>query len=235
MRWLPLLLTALGLAATPAAACRLALVLALDVSSSVDPSEDRLQRSGLASALLSPEVTAALLAVPESPVALSVFEWSGPRQQVQILDWTLLHGTAEITRAARIIGGSRRLYSDFPTALGYALAHAALLLEIAPRCDQQTVDVSGDGRNNAGIDPAEVFRGTGLAGATVNGLAIGGAGLSGSLGGGDDGVATYYRDHVIRGPGAFVITASGYDDFERAMRRKLVREAGPPRVGALAE
>ncbi|MGC9371561.1 MAG: DUF1194 domain-containing protein, partial [Paracoccaceae bacterium] len=84
-----------GALALPGAAaaqgvCRLALLLALDVSSSVDAGEDRLQREGLAAALLSPAVTEALLETPDAPVALAAYEWSGRYQQKVLLDWQLI-------------------------------------------------------------------------------------------------------------------------------------------------
>jgi len=210
--------------AAPANACRLALVLALDVSSSVDSAEDSLQRSGLAAALTAPDVVSAILAVPDYPVALSVFEWSGRYQQTVLLDWRLLLNEEDIGAAAATIAESRRHHADFPTALGYALAHAAGRFASAPDCARKVVDVSGDGKNNAGFAPAEAYRSFGFADITVNGLAIGGA---------TEDLPGYYRRHVRRGPGAFVIEATDYEDFRRAMQRKLFRETSPPQLGAL--
>ncbi len=222
-----LFLTAAGLlAASPSgAACRLALVLALDVSSSVDAAEDRLQREGLAAALTAPEIVEAVLALPDRPVALTVFEWSGRNQQTELLDWRLLDSRAALFGAARTIARSTRRHSEFPTALGYALGHAAGLLDRGPACDAQVVDVSGDGRNNAGFPPELAYRHFPLAGVTVNALAIGGA---------DADLPGYFRDRLIRGRGAFVEVARGFDDFERAMRRKLLRELQVRSVGALS-
>ncbi|MEO0865387.1 MAG: DUF1194 domain-containing protein, partial [Pseudomonadota bacterium] len=80
--------------AGPAAACRLALLLALDVSSSVDAREDQLQRGGLAAALVAPEVVAAFLA-SEDPVALAAFEWSGRYNQEILFDWILINSPAD--------------------------------------------------------------------------------------------------------------------------------------------
>jgi len=205
-----------GLAAAPAqAACRLALALALDISSSVDPNEDALQRNGLAAALLAPEIRAAILADPDRPVALAVFEWSGRYQQDMILDWRLLRGPGDIAAAAAAIRDSRRSYAEFPTALGYALGYAASVFRAAPQCLFRTLDVSGDGTNNEGFAPALAYANFPLAGITVNALAIGGQ---------EDGLAEYYRRELLRGPGAFVEEAQDYTDFERAMRRKLARE-----------
>jgi hypothetical protein len=128
----PLVILAAALAAGPAEACRLALLLAMDISSSVDAGEDALQRQGLAAALRSPEVAAAALAVPGDPVALAVFEWSGRFQQALVLDWTLLSSPADLERAAATVAASRRSHSEFPTALGFAVGHAASVFARAP-------------------------------------------------------------------------------------------------------
>ncbi|WP_267138826.1 DUF1194 domain-containing protein [Anianabacter salinae] len=207
------------------AACRLALLLALDISSSVDPGEDALQRQGLAAALIAPEVQAAMFSAPGDTVALAVYEWSGRYQQDVILDWVLVQSPADLERAAVAVASSRRSYAEFPTALGYSVGFAASLFAAAPDCLFRTLDVSGDGVNNDGFAPRLAYRNFPLDEVTVNGLAIGSA----------DGVdlAEYYRRELIRGPGAFVEVADGFDDFERAMRRKLVRELQAMAIGAL--
>jgi len=214
---------ALTLLAVPAVAeCRLALALALDISSSVDAEEDQLQRLGLASALASPEVQAALLSVPGQSIALAVFEWSGRYQQDVILSWRLLSTPSQILTAADTIRRSKRSYTEFPTAIGYALGYAAGVLADAPPCLFQTLDVSGDGINNEGFAPYLAYRNFPLAEVTVNGLVIGGA---------KDDLVGYFRREVIKGPGAFVETASDFNDFEHAMRRKLVRELQARSIG----
>lgn len=219
------LFAAVWLMAGPQAAaanCRLALVLALDVSSSVDPYEDRLQRRGLAAALMAEDVQAAILAEPAYHVALHVFEWSGRYQQTRLLDWRLLRTRADIADAAATLAESNRAYANFPTALGYALGHAAAEFARAPVCERKTVDVSGDGRNNAGFGPQTAYRHFDFADVTVNGLAIGGS---------EDHLPYYYRTEVIQGPGAFVEVADGFEDFQRAMERKLIRETASPQIG----
>jgi hypothetical protein len=197
--------------------CRLALVLALDVSISVDAEEDRLQREGLARALLAPEVVAAFLA--GDPVALHAFEWSGARSQSAILPgWEVVRTPADLGRIAEAIRRSERRHGpgDF-TAVGAALAHAAEMLGEAPACRARTVDVSGDGRNNDGPQVEDVVRSAAFEGVTVNALVIGGAEDGGLL-------AEWFDANVLRGPGAFRVLADGYGDYERAMRAKLMRE-----------
>jgi len=218
-------LAAALLAAGPASACRLALVLALDISSSVDRTEDALQRAGLASALLAPEVAEALLALPEAPVALAVFEWSGRYQQDVLLDWVLIDSASALQRAAATIRSSQRSYAEFPTALGYALGYAASVFRDGPDCLTRTLDVSGDGINNDGFSPALAYRHFPLAEITVNALVIGGATED------DLAVLDFYEREVIRGPGAFVMVADDFTDFERAMRQKLLREVAARVVG----
>ena len=223
MRARVLALIALALVPAPAFACRLALLLAMDVSSSIDEAEYRLQRDGLALALLAPEVQEAFLRTPD-PVALSIFEWSGARNQQIVLDCVEIRSRADLLAAAERLSATDRKERLFPTSLGNALGFAAGQLQRAPDCLRKTLDVSGDGRNNHGFPPASAYRHFPYAGVVVNGLAIGGA---------EDlpGLVQYFADEVIRGPGAFIETAFDHSDFERAMRRKLERELLPLAVG----
>ncbi|WP_299403253.1 DUF1194 domain-containing protein [uncultured Roseobacter sp.] len=208
-----------------AAECRLALVLALDVSSSVDDAEDRLQRGGLVSALTAPEVSAAFFAT-DQPVALAVFEWSGRYNQEILLDWTLIEGPAELIGAAEAIAASKRSHNDFPTAMGYALGYGAGLLQRAPQCLYKTLDMAGDGQNNEGFGPAAAYAEFPFEGVTVNGLVVNGADYEA-----ETGLIAFYKGQVLHGPGAFIEIAQGFEDYERAMRRKLERELTPPVIG----
>ena len=212
-------------AAEPLAACRLALVLALDVSSSVDPVEDRLQRSGLAAALIAPEVEVAALAGP-GPVALYVFEWSGRYNQKRLFDWRLIESPSDLLAAAEAVAGSTRSTSDFPTALGHALGHASTVLRRAPDCTQRTIDISGDGKNNEGFGPAEAYAAFPLQEVTVNALVLNAGEFEA-----ETDLIDWFAAEVIRGPTAFIEVAQGFDDFERAMTRKLVRELGVQVLG----
>lgn len=216
-------------APTQAAACRLALVLALDVSSSVDAAEYALQRDGLASALLDPTVRDAFLA-SEDPVALAAFEWSGRYDQVPLFPgWQLIETPADLDQVAAHIAASTRSRADMPTAMGYALGHAAILLQSGPRCLFSTIDVSGDGTNNEGFSPAKAYNAFPFQDVTVNALVI----LSVVPNFTPD-LPGYFRDNVIRGPGAFVETADGFEDFASAMRRKLLAELSVVVIGEAA-
>ena len=110
-----------------------------------------------------------------------------------------------------------RSFEQYPTALGFALLFGGRALAARPDCAQRTLDVSGDGTNNDGVSPELARRDFPLAGITVNGLVIGANVVT---------LARYYQQFVIQGPGAFVEVADDYADFERAMRRKLLRELG---------
>ena len=214
------LLVAAALAAGgPARAegCRLALSLALDVSSSVDPREYALQTEGLAAALTAPEVRAAFLAVPGAPVELQIFEWSGWQQQLVRQDWVTIATAADLDRVAAQLRRQARSFEQYPTAIGLALLFGGHALASRTDCAQRTLDVSGDGTNNDGMSPDVARRDFPLVGITVNGLVVGSSMAT---------LARYYREFVIQGPGAFVEEAADYADFEAAMQRKLLRELG---------
>lgn len=197
-----------------ASACALALVLAMDGSASVDAREHQLQLNGLANALSDPDVVQAIEAV--GGIYVSSFEWSGRHKQVQQLDWQFLSDAASAQEAASILRIALRGYTEFPTALGYALGHAAVLMEKAPQvCRRKVIDVAGDGINNDGFGPSSAYKAFNFDGITVNGLVIAGA---------DTAPLEYYRANVIKGHGAFIEVAATYDDYTEAMKRKLIRE-----------
>lgn len=209
------------------AECRLALVLALDVSSSVDPTEDALQRGGVVAALTAPEVAEAFFATDQH-VALAVYEWSGREQQDILLDWTLIDGPHALLTAAETVAATRRGHADYPTAMGHALGFGVRLLEAAPPCARHTLDMAGDGQNNEGFGPQDAYNAYPFDEVTVNGLVVNAGDFEGELG-----LIPFYRAEVLHGRGAFLEIANGFADYERAMRRKLVREVTPVVIGRL--
>lgn len=211
-------------AAARAENCRLALVLALDVSSSVDATEYDLQRLGLAAALNSDDVRHALLWGSPGYVALAVYEWSGFYQHKLQLDWVPLRSAGAIDTVVATLAAMERSHDDFPTSLGPALGYASQMLERAPNCARQVIDVSGDGVNNYRYGPRVAYKHFPLEHVTVNGLVILGE---------DPDVAIFYRDEVLHGPGAFLEIASSFDDFQDAMTRKLYREISDIQLGAV--
>ena len=219
----------LALAASPGAAeCRLALLLGLDISSSVDAAEDALQRGGLAAALQAAEVQAAFFAAP-TPVALAVFEWSGRYNQEVLLDWTPIATPAALSAAAAEIASSKRSYAEFPTAMGEAMFFAADMLARAPDCWERKIDISGDGESNEGPGPKAVYGALPMfQHVTVNGLVIVNAADFQT----PHRLTQFYLENVLHGPGAFMVEANGFTDFERAMRAKLERELQMTVIGA---
>jgi len=222
MKRLALVFAGLLGSARPAAACEVAIAFALDVSASVDAREYDLQMDGLATALGDPAVQAAILAQPGG-VAFAAYEWSGKRQQTPVAPWTRVASLEAIRAFARVIASHARVNYEFPTAIGYALGHGAVLMRTAPPCQRQVIDVSGDGVGNDGFPPDAAYRA--FAGdfgrITVNGLAVEGS---------DPFVVEYYREELIWGQDAFLEVADGFEDFARAMRRKLLRELSPASV-----
>jgi len=202
-------------AAGRAAGCKLALVLGLDISSSVNQREYKIQLQGLAQAFRTPEVIEAILTPPGAAVAVIIYEWSGYNQQDLVIPWTMLDSSAVILDVAATLAAHRRPYTDLTTSLGKAVEYGAMMFAKAPPCGRRVIDISGDGENNDGVGP-EYFRAQGkLDGITINGLVVQGAYPD---------PVPYYREHVIQGPGAFVALARDYDDYPPVMIAKLLRE-----------
>lgn len=226
----------LALAALQAeASCRQALLLALDVSGSVDELEYTMQLGGVAKALTDPGVVDALLALPENPVALAIFEWSSSSFQREIADWTLIETPEDIASLAAHLMAWRRATAPEATGIGAAMRHAADVFHSAPFCWKQTLDISGDGKNNDWPLPRDVRDSGSLGTATVNALVIGQEMLNDGdhrmVGVGE--LTAYFRANVISGPGAFVEVALGFEDYANAMTRKLLREISAPPLGSL--
>lgn len=217
---LKILLTAITLFGAAGAAtaqqtrCGLSLVLAMDASSSVDEEEYKLQMNGLAAALVDEDVMQAVADI--GGLQFYAFEWNGRYNQRTVVPWRYVYLQADILAAAKQIQGHMRGRDDLPTALGYALGHASTKLATAPlKCARQVVDVSGDGVNNEGFEPRSAYANFDFANVQVNGLVITGA-LPDPV--------IYYQNEVRFGPGAFVEIADGFEDYEAAMKRKLIRE-----------
>ena len=242
MRALALMLALLagGAEASLAGPCRLALALALDVSGSVDAREYRMQMDGLAAALDDPDVRGALLADPEAPVAVTVFEWSGSGFQRMVQDWVTLDDAAALDGVIGTLRAHDRAPAPQATGLGAALRFGHGLLAAGPACWERTLDVSGDGENNDWPNPRSLRAAGALDGIRINALAVvGGRGKSDS---GDQGTGDaspdlpgYFRAEVIQGPDAFVEVAEGFEDYARAMRRKLLKELETRPVGLLEQ
>lgn len=138
------------------AECRQALAIGLDRSGSVDPAEHALMVEGMAAALEDPGVRSDFLALPGSPVALAIFEWSGERFQRLILDWTVIDSAAALDAVAGRLRTQSPVEAPTGTAVGSAIVYAEALLARSPGCRRLTLDLAGDGRSNAGPAPDAV-------------------------------------------------------------------------------
>lgn len=207
----------LCLIAPPAAACETALLLAIDVSGSIDAGDYRLQTEGLATALTDPEVTDALV---KGQVALAVVQWSGTDEQAIVLSWQRMLAPPDVSRFAARAAATPRAFSGSDTAVGQALRFATALFAAVPDCRRKVIDVSGDGQENAGFTDAAARREAIAAGLTINAIAIEEPGPAFPI-------TTYYRNWIIT-PGGFVVTARGLRDYAKTLRLKLLRELTRP-------
>ena len=223
-------LVALSIILAPVAArateCHAALVLALDISDSVDSHEADLQRKGLAAALQDDAVRAAISPRPGLGAALMAFEWNDPSHQRVIAPWSLLSSDAAIDAFAATLAVDPPKRIRGQTGIGAALRFAARSFAAAPRCERRLIDMSGDGPGNSGVPPRQVLLESEFADLTVNGLVIRNPALDSAQPPARDPLP-YYQKNVKRGPGAFVIVIDSYDDYADAIRRKLLRELSP--------
>ena len=201
----------------------LELILAVDVSRSIDEVEAELQRRGYIDALTNDRVIDAILSGEHRRIAICYTEWAGTHYQTVVIDWTVLDSPAAARRFAEKLTEAPRASQSW-TAVGAALAHAGQRFESPGfAAKRRVIDVSGDGRTNDG-PPAEIVRDKLVAqGIVINGLPV----MMNRTNFGrppDLLLDKYYEESVIGGPGSFMIVADNFDHFGRAVRTKLVRE-----------
>lgn len=194
----------------------LILVLALDVSSSVDKDEFDLQKLGLAAAFRHPLVAKAIARGRAKRIVVATVQWAGYRQQKIMLPWTVIDNGDEAASYADKLAAMPRAFPGGATHLSGIVDFGATLAMSTPfSAMRRVVDISGDGTDNISGPPHRARDDAVRAGVTINGLAIANEAPE---------LTRYYRDAVIGGPGAFVLTARTYDDYPDAILRKLVRE-----------
>jgi hypothetical protein len=205
----------------------LLLVLAADVSRSVDQPKFQLQRDGYAAAFSDPRVLEAISGGYHRRIAVAFVEWSGTGAQKLVIDWMMIDGADTARKFADALAEAPRSFAD-RTSISGGIEFAMAQLERAPfDGKRRTIDVSGDGTNNSGRDVVSARDEAVARGVTINGLVI----LSerplawnpehtNPAGG----LANYFRDNVIGGPGAFVIVAENFQSFGQALISKLVAE-----------
>jgi hypothetical protein len=235
-RVLPTLLFAsailLPTAAVAAEDVDLLLVLAVDVSRSIDAAKFQLQREGYASAISDPHVLEAIRSGRTGKIALTLVEWSGVGAQKVVIDWTAIGDV----NAAKDVGDrlleAPRSFAD-RTSISGAIEFAEGHIDRAPyQSARHTIDVSGDGTNNAGREVTALRDEAVAKGITVNGLVI----LSENpMSWNPDhtnppgGLDNYYRNNVVGGPNAFVMVAKDFNSFGEAIVKKMIAEVAQGR------
>lgn len=210
------ILASLLLTAPAASACEVALMLAVDVSGSVDGDEFRIQMDGLAAALTDRTVMAALVA---SEAQVGVMQWTGSGRQSVVIDWTEISTENDVYALAFEVATVSRLWRDFSTAIGEAMDLSLPYFALVEDCDRLVLDISGDGVNNEGPAPRTIWPALEAAGVTVNALVIEDTGFR---------LTDWFEANVITGPGAFAVTANGYEEYPEQIIRKLYRELTQP-------
>jgi len=210
----------------------LLLVLAADVSRSIDETEFNLQRKGYAAAITDPRVLRAIVGGRNHAIAVTFIEWSGAADQNVVVDWTVVRDEEAAGGVAATMLAAPRSFLG-RTSISAAIDFAMERFAAAPAdSDKRIIDISGDGTNNAGRAVTEARDQAVAAGVTINGLAI----INTQANPGyafhtqpPGGLPKYFEENVIGGPGAFLFQVDNFGTFAEAITRKLVTEiAGTP-------
>jgi hypothetical protein len=212
------------------------LVLAVDVSRSVDAEEQDLQFRGYEAAFRDPRLIEGITGGPVGAMACTLFTWSDWNVQTVLVPWTRLGRAGDCLAFADAIAAAPRRVHLY-TSISGAIDFAATLFGQRYEGTRRVVDISGDGVNNSGRPVAEARKAALDQGIVLNGLAVldrqpSPLALAGAIPPLDE----YYREEVIGGPGSFLVVAEGFNAFESAVRRKIVREiALAPAPGPLVQ
>jgi hypothetical protein len=217
----------LATAARAAEEVDLLLVLSSDVSRSIDAPKFKLQRDGYSAAIMNPRVIQAIRSGALGKIAVSFVEWSGVGAQKVVIDWTVVRDEASAKDFSAQVIEAPRAFADRTSISGGIDFSMAQLARSPFQANRHTIDVSGDGTNNAGRDVAAARDEALAQGVTINGLVIlserpmsWNADHTNPPGGLD----TYYRDNVTGGPGSFVLVAENFESFGQAILNKLIAE-----------
>lgn len=207
------LILSIGLVgAAPVLACDLALALAVDVSGSVDAPEYRIQMDGLAAGLRDPIVSEALV---RGQAQVMLVQWTGSTRQQVTIPWTQIDSFDALDRFADAVASDPRVWRNFSTAIGEALAFTMAEFDAVPTCARHLIDISGDGVSNEGFEPTTVHSDLRATRIVVNAIAIEES---------EPELTAYFYENVIVGEGAFVVSARGFADYPERIRKKLLRE-----------
>lgn len=230
---------AVSLWLAPASAARAAevdlqLILAVDVSRSIDDSEYELQQRGYAEAFAHPAVLQAIRAGRHGAIAVTLVEWSGAEQQHVQVPWVLIDGADSAQDFLERVMATRRAFwgwTSISAAIDFSVRHFASCPHPSER---RVIDISGDGPNNGGRAVHRARDDALALGIVVNGLVILNDGRP--AGRSESSLDEIYRSQVIGGPGALLIAVADFESFAYALRNKLIREiAGTPLAVASAE
>src|SRR5712692_503608 len=206
----------------------LLLVLAADVSSSMDESKFELQRLGYAAAFANPRVIEGIRGGVSGRIAVAFIEWSGVMQQKTAIDWTVISNDETAHQFGDRIMETPRAFARNSTSISAGIDFAVGQLDRAPyEARRRVIDVSGDGDNNSGRNVTTARDDAIAKGVTINGLVI----LTETTTRWNSdhtnppgGLANYYRNNVIGGPGAFVMVAENFNSFGDVLVKKLIAE-----------
>jgi hypothetical protein len=203
------------------------LVLAADVSRSVDDKKFKLQREGYAAAIVDPRVVRAMTGGPKGRIAVVFIEWASEWEQRVVLDWTIIAGEQDARQVSgRMLEAARSYWGR--TSISAAIDFSMQVLSRSPfPSGRRIIDISGDGTNNSGREVTSARDAAIAQGVTINGLAI----LSEvplatnpTHTHPPGGLTAYYENNVIGGPGAFVLEAQSFEAFGQLLVSKLVKE-----------
>ena len=223
------------LASAPAHAVEsvdLALILAVDVSESVDRREAVQQRRGYIQAIQAPDVIAAIRSGPQGRIATTYIEWAGPDHFFVVLDWATIDGPESARSfAARL--QAEEITQGFTTSItGLMRRTPAVFASLPVPAERYVLDISGDGPNNDGGYVVHARERLINAGVTINGLPILNDRPAPSGYPRLENLSRYFEHCVVGGSGSFQIAAESFEDFAIAIRLKLVQEIawrGPQR------
>lgn len=202
----------------------LELVLAVDVSGSIDRDEAKLQRDGYVAALTDQQVIDAIRGGLHGRIAVTYFEWAGYRHRRLVAEWHLVHDRPSAEALAARIAAAP-IATGVSTSISGAIEHALPLFGAAGyRGERRVIDISGDGPNNDGPDVVTARAAALAMGITINGLPILNDRANVANFPNLDDLDDYYDGCVIGGPGAFMVVAQGFETFAAAVKRKLILE-----------
>lgn len=204
----------------------LELVLAVDISGSVDEEEGQLQRDGYVQAFRDPRVLEAIRSGFHGRIAVNYIEWADVAVRHVVMDWQLVSDAASAARVADLIATAPKIRGRYTSISGAIELAAAQFAKNDFESRRMVIDISGDGANNNGGLVTGYRDKAVAAGITINGLPIVNdrPGPFGQLPMRD--LDEYYRNCVIGGPWAFIVVAEGFQSFANAVRRKLLIEIG---------